>query len=78
MTASGLDYMAATSPGVSFPRKTGRSCMTFSEQTSEVPQCYLHHNQLFARMLSRIQLLASPWTVALQAPLSMGFPKQEY
>ena len=22
--------------------------------------------------------LASPWTVALQAPLYMGFPKQEY
>ena len=22
--------------------------------------------------------LATPWTVALQAPLSMGFPKQEY
>ena len=21
---------------------------------------------------------ATPWTVALQAPLSMGFPKQEY
>ena len=22
--------------------------------------------------------LATPWTVVLQAPLSMGFPKQEY
>ena len=22
--------------------------------------------------------LATPWTVALQAPLSMGFPQQEY
>ena len=24
------------------------------------------------------QLFTTPWTVALQAPLSMGFPRQEY
>ena len=28
-------------------------------------------------VLSRVQLLATPWTVALQAPLSMGFSRQE-
>ena len=28
--------------------------------------------------LSRVQLFATPWTVALQAPLSMGFSRQEY
>ena len=28
--------------------------------------------------VSHVQLLAIPWTVALQAPLYMGFPKQEY
>ena len=28
-------------------------------------------------MLSRVQLFAIPWTVAHQAPLSMGFPRQE-
>ena len=27
---------------------------------------------------SRVQLFATPWTVAHQAPLSMGFPRQEY
>ena len=27
---------------------------------------------------SRVQLFVTLWTVALQAPLSMGFPKQEY
>ena len=27
---------------------------------------------------SRVQLFVTPWTVALQAPLSMGFPRQEY
>ena len=29
-------------------------------------------------VLSRVQLFATPWTVACQAPLSMGFPRQEY
>ena len=29
-------------------------------------------------MLSRVQLSGTLWTVALQAPLSMGFPRQEY
>ena len=28
--------------------------------------------------LSRIQLLATPWTIAYQAPPSMGFSRQEY
>ena len=28
--------------------------------------------------LSQVQLFASPWTVALQAPLSMGFSRQEF
>ena len=27
---------------------------------------------------SRVQLLVTPWTVARQAPLSMGFSRQEY
>ena len=29
-------------------------------------------------VLSYIQLFSTPWTVAQQAPLSMGFPRQEY
>ena len=31
-----------------------------------------------AKSLSRVRLFASPWTVAPQAPLSMGFSRQEY
>ena len=27
---------------------------------------------------SRVQLFATPWTIARQAPLSMGFSRQEY
>ena len=30
------------------------------------------------KLLSRVQLLAIPWTAAYQAPLSMGFSRQEY
>ena len=30
------------------------------------------------KVLSRVRLLATPWTVAYQAPPSMGFSRQEY
>ena len=30
------------------------------------------------KSLSRVWLLATPWTAAYQAPLSMGFSRQEY
>ena len=30
------------------------------------------------KSLSRARLLATPWTAAYQAPLSMGFSRQEY
>ena len=33
---------------------------------------------MHAQSLSRIQLFSTPWTVARQAPLSMGFPTQKY
>ena len=45
------------------------------------------HDQLFSKLgyvlvcaqsLCRVRLFVSPWTVARQAPLSMGFPRQEY
>ena len=31
-----------------------------------------------AQLLSHVQLFANPWIVACQAPLSMGFYRQEY
>ena len=30
------------------------------------------------RRFSHVQLFVTPWTVACQAPLSVGFPRQEY
>ena len=31
-----------------------------------------------AQLLSWVQLFVTPWTIAGQAPLSMGFSRQEY
>ena len=33
---------------------------------------------IVVQSLSGVSLFVTPWTVAHQAPLSMGFPKQEY
>ena len=33
---------------------------------------------IHAQSLSCVPLFATPWNVALQAPLSMGFPRQGY
>ena len=33
---------------------------------------------LSAQLLSRVRLVVTLWTVACQAPLSMGFSRQEY
>ena len=33
---------------------------------------------LLLSRFSRVQLCATPWTAAHQAPLSMGFSRQEY
>ena len=38
--------------------------------------CYLHH--VCVQSLSRVQLSATPRTVARQAPLSMGLSRQGY
>ena len=37
-----------------------------------------HVHVCMLRCFSRVQLFAIPWTVAHQAPLSMGFSRQEY
>ena len=33
---------------------------------------------IIVKSLSCVRLFATPWTVAYQAPLSMGFSRQEY
>ena len=50
-------------------------------------KCLLNHNQFKLKVwglkvkvksLSHVRLFATPWTVAYQAPLPMGFARQEY
>ena len=38
----------------------------------------LHRQIVKVKSLSRVQFFAKPWTVAYQAPPSMGFSRQEY
>ena len=39
--------------------------------------CTLSHMHVHAQSLSHVRLLATSWTVACQAALSTGFPRQE-
>ena len=39
---------------------------------------YLRDCIIVVESLSRVRLFVTPWTVAHQSPLSMGFPRQEY
>ena len=40
--------------------------------------CTRAHARTHAWMLCLVWFFATPWTVTCQAPLSMGFPRQEY
>ena len=53
----------------SFPVGGGHSCPADGCQIPMRTKCY---------SLSCVQLFVAPWTVACQAPLSMGFCRQEY
>ena len=39
---------------------------------------FLDLDKVKVKSLSRVRLFATPWTVARQAPLSMGFSRPEY
>ena len=39
---------------------------------------WVHLKKVKVKSLSRVQLFATPWTVAHQAPQSMEFSRQEY
>ena len=63
----------------SFRRKEEITCIYF--YTYSVYVCtnvYKHIYIYVACLLSRVQLFATPWTVAHQVPPSMGFSRQEY
>ena len=50
----------------------GKNVYTHKEYHSK------YHPKKKVKSLSRIRLFATPWTVAHQAPPSMGFSRQEY
>jgi len=49
-------------------------------KTWKQPKCLLPGEMIdtWWKLLSRVWLFATPWTVAYQAPPSMGFSRQEY
>ena len=52
---------------------SGNKCLWFGTKVAKI-QCVC----VCVCVLSHVQLFAIRWTVALQAPLSMGFPRQGY
>ena len=63
-------YSVTSYQGTAWRRKVAQSRCTVLQVTRA------QHEE--AKSLSRVQLFATPWTVACQAPLSMGFSRQEY
>ena len=58
-------YLPSNSPDLNPP------CTTFFTTLAT-------NQKVKVKSLSHVQLLATPWTVAYQAPPSMGFSRQEY
>ena len=51
----------------------------FKIAVSLAPVCFSHFKGLADGLVAKSCLtLVTPWTVACQAPLSMGFPRQDY
>ena len=59
----------------SCPQRKGLEKWPDGVMSAKIEQCYIY--LLGAQPLSRVQLFETPWTVAGQAPLSMGFSWQE-
>ena len=74
-----LEWVAMpSSRGSSQPRDQTHiscgSCVAGGFFTPEPPE----RKTVGVKLLSPVQLFATPWMVAYQAPLSMGFSRQEY
>ena len=54
------------------------SCVCKKENHKEGHVTETVYGIVHACVLSRVRLSVTPWTVACQTPLSMGFPRQEY
>ena len=58
-------------PYMTTGKTIGLTRRTFVDKVMSLPTCLLIH-------FSCARLFATPWTVSCQAPLSMGFSRQEY
>ena len=82
---AGLDQEDTPSASGSQPREKSRGRACFSQGQFAGPilpsltrrLCRAKHACMLSRF-SRVRLFVTPQTVALQAPLSMGFSRQEY
>ena len=63
--------------GLAIPSSSG-SCFVRFCQISDYSVIPVLQSEVMHYLLSHAQLSATPWTVAHQAPLSMGFSRQEY
>ena len=74
-----LPRLGAPLQGHPFPQLPGgsaRLASQFSSSLCPVPTSLIH--SVCAQLLRCIQLIVTLWTVAHQAPLPMGFSRQEY
>ena len=61
------------------PHRTSQYCLQSLDGNSEREDHFLRDTQLGkCELLSRVRFFVSPWAVAHQAPLSVGFSMQEY
>ena len=68
--------------GIVLPSRTSRTpsslCAPVGARNPRAAAYQLSLCTVSAQSLTCVQLFSIPWTVALQAPLSMGFPRKEY
>ena len=50
--------------------------LQFHPSAHKTPRTFAQRFHLWVNLLSRVQLFMTPWTVAYQAPLFMGFSRQ--
>ena len=55
-----------------------RNVMDLTEAVDTKKRWQEYTVKVKVKSLSRVRLFATPWTVAYQAPPSMGFSRQEY
>ena len=63
---------------VSLPTQCQHACGSLESGPVWIRHCVYWHNTEVCQSLSRVWLFAIPWPVTHQAPLSMGFSRQDY